>query len=219
MADERPQVDDRDPADAVEQMVAHVLRLAETWGAWEGRPLPADDRLYTPHKAIRRVADHMIDHLAQLESHVAGAEPLPDRWHGSFMTTPADLAPFTPEDLDEARSRARAARPSVAAPARDDPAGGARPGGGRRLHPSGDGVLCGRLHVLRRRRRRAPVVIVPRDSQLEGLVFYGEHKGPIQRHVSRPFWDRARRAAGLEAIRPRLLRHSGASWPTRHRRT
>ena len=47
----------------------------------------------------------MIDHLAQLEAHVAGAEPLPDRWHGSFMTTPADLAPFTPEDLDEARSR------------------------------------------------------------------------------------------------------------------
>jgi hypothetical protein len=47
----------------------------------------------------------MIDHLAQLEAHVAGAEPLPDRWHGSYMTTPADLALFTPEDLDEARHR------------------------------------------------------------------------------------------------------------------
>ena len=105
MADERPEVDGRDPADAVAQMVAHVLRLAEAWGAWDGRPIPADDRVYTPHKAIRRVADHMIDHLAQLEAHVAGAEPLPDRWHGSHMTTPADLAPFTPEDLDEARSR------------------------------------------------------------------------------------------------------------------
>ena len=105
MAEERPKVDERDPADAVAQMVAHVLRLAETWGAWDGRPIPAEDRVYTPHKAIRRVADHMIDHLAQLEAHVAGAEPLPDRWHGSHMTTPADLAPFTPEDLDEARSR------------------------------------------------------------------------------------------------------------------
>lgn len=105
MANERPEVDDRDPADAVAQMVAHVLRLAETWGAWDGRPLPADDRVYTPHKAIRRVADHMIDHLAQLEAQVSGAKPLPDRWHGSYMTTPADLAPFTPEDLDEARSR------------------------------------------------------------------------------------------------------------------
>ena len=37
MADERPEVDERDPADAVAQMVAHVLRLAETWGAWDGR--------------------------------------------------------------------------------------------------------------------------------------------------------------------------------------
>ena len=31
--------------------------------------------------------------------------PLPDHWHASAITTPADLAPFTPEDLDEARSR------------------------------------------------------------------------------------------------------------------
>jgi hypothetical protein len=77
MADERPEVGDRDPADAVAQMVAHVLRLAETWSAWDGRPLPADSRVYTPHKAIRRVADHMIDHLAQLEAHLAGAEPCP----------------------------------------------------------------------------------------------------------------------------------------------
>jgi hypothetical protein len=105
MAEERPNVDDRDPAGAVEQMVAHVLELAKTWGAWDGRPLPMDDRVCTPHKAIRRVADHMIDHLAQLEAHVARTEPLPDRWHGSAITTATDLAPFGPEDLDEARSR------------------------------------------------------------------------------------------------------------------
>jgi hypothetical protein len=105
MGDERPKVDDRDPADAVAHMVARVLRLAETWGAWDGRPFPIDDRVYTPHKAIRRVADHMIDHLAQLEAHVAGAEALPDRWHGSYITTASDLASFGPEDLDEARSR------------------------------------------------------------------------------------------------------------------
>ena len=105
MADERPEVDDRDPADAVEEMVAQVLRLAETWGAWDGRPIPIDDRVYTPQKAIRRVADHLVDHLAQLEAHVAGLEPLPDRWRGSYITTPADLAPFGPDDLDEARCR------------------------------------------------------------------------------------------------------------------
>ena len=79
MADERPKVDDRDPAEAVAEMVAHVLELAETWGAWDGRPCPIDDRVYTPHKAIRRVGDHLLDHLAQLEARVDGAEPLPDR--------------------------------------------------------------------------------------------------------------------------------------------
>jgi hypothetical protein len=66
---------------------------------------PVDDRVYTPHKAIRRVADHLIDHLAEIEAHAAGADTIPDRWHASASTTPADLAPFTAEDLDEARSR------------------------------------------------------------------------------------------------------------------
>jgi hypothetical protein len=105
MSDDRPKVDDREPADAVAQMVEHVLALAETWTAWDHRPHASDDRLYTPHKAIRRTADHMIDHLAQLEAHLAGQPSLPDHWHASAITTPADLAPFEQDDLDEARSR------------------------------------------------------------------------------------------------------------------
>jgi hypothetical protein len=105
MSDERPVIDDRHPADAVDEMVQRVLALAETWNVWDGQPRARDDRLYTPHKAIRRVADHMIDHLAQLEAHLAGRPSLSDRWHGSAVTTPADLAPFGREDLDEARSR------------------------------------------------------------------------------------------------------------------
>jgi hypothetical protein len=68
-------------------------------------PRPAGDRVFTPHKAIRRVADHLVDHLAELEARLAGVEPQPDHWHASATTTPADLAPFTAEDLDEARSR------------------------------------------------------------------------------------------------------------------
>lgn len=93
------------PAAAVTSMVDHVLTLAATWTAWDGTPTHADDRVHTPHKAIRRVADHMIDHLAELEARLAGEEPRPDHWHASAITTGADLAPFTAQDLDEARSR------------------------------------------------------------------------------------------------------------------
>ncbi|MEU5086284.1 hypothetical protein [Streptomyces sp. NPDC021356] len=93
------------PAAAVTAMVDHVLDLAATWTAWDGTPAHVDDRVYTPHKAVRRVADHMIDHLAELEARLAGETPRPDHWHASAITTEADLAPFTAQDLDEARSR------------------------------------------------------------------------------------------------------------------
>lgn len=105
MSDEVPATDDREPALVVISMIDHVLDLAATWTHWDGRPVAADDRVYTPHKAIRRVADHLVDHLAEMEARLAGNAPMPDRWHASASTTPADLAPFTHQDLDEARSR------------------------------------------------------------------------------------------------------------------
>ncbi|MFD4659270.1 hypothetical protein ACFWP2_26970 [Kitasatospora sp. NPDC058444] len=90
----------------VPEMVDHVLALAAGWTAWGGHPIVnADGRTYTPHKAVRRIADHLLDHLAELEARVAGEPTEPDRWHASNVTTPADLAPFTAADLDEARSR------------------------------------------------------------------------------------------------------------------
>jgi hypothetical protein len=92
-------------AQGIEDAVAHALRLAETWVAWDGQPRPIEDRVYTPHKVIRRLADHLLDHLAELEARLAGQPALPDQWHASAITTSADLAPFTAEDLDEARSR------------------------------------------------------------------------------------------------------------------
>jgi hypothetical protein len=105
MSDPRPVTDERDPAAVVAGMVDDVLRLVETWPAWDGEPAAVDDRLYTPHKAVRRVADHLVDHLAEIEARLAGVPTIPDRWHASAMTTPADLAPFTPADRDEAHSR------------------------------------------------------------------------------------------------------------------
>src|SRR5690242_911256 len=98
-------IDQRHPADVVTTLVEQVLARAATWTAWDGVPRPIDDRVYTPHKAIRRVADHLIDHLAEIEARVAGVPTIPDHWHASASTTPADLAPFTAEDLDEAGSR------------------------------------------------------------------------------------------------------------------
>jgi hypothetical protein len=105
MSDERPHTDDRDPGDVVTNAVERILALAETWTFWNGQPRTVDDRTYTPQKAIRRVVDHLIDHLAQVEARLAGEAPIPDRWHGSSITTAADMAPFGPEDVDEARSR------------------------------------------------------------------------------------------------------------------
>lgn len=105
MADERPATDDRDPADVVLGMVDHVLSLVDTWTTWDGAPGRVDDRVYTPHKAVRRVADHLVDHLAEVDARLAGEPTIPDRWHASAITTPADLAPFTDDDRDEAHSR------------------------------------------------------------------------------------------------------------------
>ncbi|PZS18925.1 MAG: hypothetical protein DLM57_05375 [Pseudonocardiales bacterium] len=105
-------VDERHPAERVTGMVDHVLELAATWPNWDGAPITVAvegeaPRTYTPHKAIRRVADHLLDHLAEVEARLAGRETEPDAWHASAVTTPADLAVFTADDLDEAGSRLR----------------------------------------------------------------------------------------------------------------
>jgi hypothetical protein len=112
MTEPRPETDGRDPASVVAAMVEHVLDLAATWPNWDGTPISVDvegepPRIYTPHKAIRRVADHLLDHLAEVTARLAGRPTEPDRWHGSMITTAADLAPFTDLDVDEARSRLR----------------------------------------------------------------------------------------------------------------
>lgn len=96
-----------DPGIVVEEATTEVLALARTWLAWDGRPRLADDgaRIYTPHKAVRRYADHLVDHLAQVEALLAGVPTRPNGWHESAVTTPADLAPFTEVDLVEATER------------------------------------------------------------------------------------------------------------------
>ncbi|NJC68507.1 hypothetical protein HC031_02025 [Planosporangium thailandense] len=102
---ELPATDDRDPVELVPAAVDEVLEMAESWLGWDGRPVCRDGNAWTPHKALRRVGDHLLDHLAEIECRLAGQPTIPDRWHGRMVTTDADFARFTEVDLDEATSR------------------------------------------------------------------------------------------------------------------
>jgi hypothetical protein len=97
------------PAALVTAAAGDCLALAATWLAWDGRPLARYDEglpnVWTPHKALRRICDHLTDHLHEVEALLAGAEPVPDEWHGRMVTLDTDWARFTELDLDEARSR------------------------------------------------------------------------------------------------------------------
>jgi hypothetical protein len=97
------------PAELVAAGIQRFLELARTWLAWDGRPLVSEDgdRVYTPNKAVRRQADHLVDHLAEIEALLAGAPTEPDRWHGSLITVASDWAVFTEADLNEAIQRLR----------------------------------------------------------------------------------------------------------------
>ena len=60
---------------------------------------------YTPRKPLRRVLDHTLDHLNQIEQWQRwrrdGVVPTPtDGWVGSTVTLPEDRLPLTPSDLD-----------------------------------------------------------------------------------------------------------------------
>jgi hypothetical protein len=100
-----PTVDDRDAAELVPAAVEEILDLARTWLAWHGKPIVGDGNVWTPHKALRRATDHLIDHLGEIECRLAGVPSLPDHWHGRTLTLDSDWARFTEADLDEATSR------------------------------------------------------------------------------------------------------------------
>ena len=95
------------PAQLVVDGVRTCLSLAATWHAWDGRPLARTNEgrpnTWTPHKALRRITDH----LHEVEALLAGAEAVPDQWHGRSVTLDADWARFTESDFDEAQSRLR----------------------------------------------------------------------------------------------------------------
>jgi hypothetical protein len=86
--------------------VDRCLALAASWLAWDGRPIVTDgENVWTPAKAARRIEDHLIDHLAEVEALLAGAPTVPGEWHGRTVTLDSDWPRFTELDLAEARSR------------------------------------------------------------------------------------------------------------------
>jgi hypothetical protein len=95
------------PGTAVEDAVRRSLVLVDTWLHWDGdaRVSEDGDRIYTPLKAVRRIADHLIDHLAEVEALLAGVSTQPDSWHASLLTFESDWARFTEADRDEAHQR------------------------------------------------------------------------------------------------------------------
>jgi hypothetical protein len=105
--DDAPAVDERDPATLIPAAVDEILLLAGTWLAWDGAPIVGDGNVWTPLKALRRIADHLLDHLAEIEATLAGQPTVPDTWHGRTVTLESDWARFTEGDLNEAGNRLR----------------------------------------------------------------------------------------------------------------
>ncbi|HEY5400474.1 MAG TPA: hypothetical protein VIL16_34315 [Trebonia sp.] len=105
--DDAPAVDERDPATLIPNAVEEILQLAATWLGWDGAPIVGDGNVWTPVKALRRVTDHLLDHLAQIEAVLAGQSTVPDTWLGRTVTLDSDWARFTEGDLNEASNRLR----------------------------------------------------------------------------------------------------------------
>jgi len=103
--DDAPTVDDRDPSTLIPTAVDEILELAMTWLAWDGAPVLSDGNAWTPLKALRRITDHLLDHLAEIEATLAGQPTVPDSWLGRTVTLESDWARFTEGDFNEASNR------------------------------------------------------------------------------------------------------------------
>src|SRR5919197_905331 len=70
--------------DRIVHAVEASLAEAPQWLAWDGRPRASECSVWTPNKAMRRVTDHLIDHLAQTEAAISGEGSLEDTWRGRW---------------------------------------------------------------------------------------------------------------------------------------
>ena len=96
-----------DPAREVLAVMTDELffRLTDARPAPLTAPAGVTGFVYTPRKTLRRVLDHALDHLNQIDQWLAwqhhGVVPTPtDGWAPSTVTLPDDRLPLAPADLD-----------------------------------------------------------------------------------------------------------------------
>jgi hypothetical protein len=87
--------------------VEDTLEQMDRWSGWNGVSTRGGGSVWTPQKSTRRITDHLIDHLTQIECRIAGVEPVPDTWRGRRVTLDSDWARFSELDFEEARARIR----------------------------------------------------------------------------------------------------------------
>jgi len=95
------------PDEVVLRATEDALVRAESWLGWSSSAVMSLGSAWTPNKSLRRIADHLIDHLCQIEARIAGETAIPDLWRGRSVTLESDWARFTEQDLDEATARIR----------------------------------------------------------------------------------------------------------------
>jgi hypothetical protein len=98
---------DHDPGREVLSVMTEELfvRLTAPRPGPLATPAAARRYTYTPRKALRRVLDHALDHLNQIDQWLAwrahGTVPVPtDGWVASTETLPDDRLPLATRDLD-----------------------------------------------------------------------------------------------------------------------
>jgi hypothetical protein len=96
-----------EPDEAIQLAIEDALQEAQAWIGWDGGAVLSRGNAWTPHKALRRITDHLVDHLYQVEARVAGEAPIRDEWRGRSITLDSDWARFTEQDLDEGAARVR----------------------------------------------------------------------------------------------------------------
>src|SRR5438067_592139 len=78
------------PDEAILIAVEDTLADAERWLGWNGATTIGGGSVWTPLKSMRRITDHFIDHIAEIECRLSGAISLEDTWHGRTVTMDGD---------------------------------------------------------------------------------------------------------------------------------